>query len=113
MAAHISADGEGLTRSAQSAAQSAMRGRLGRQHHAGRQRTITKIGKSDCEGTFAGASGNDENAPIPDARKGGLPPANSTLIADLRRGEHIVSDLPEVNIGELSAISAVIAVCCA
>jgi hypothetical protein len=41
------------------------------------------------------------------------PPANSTLIADLRRGEHIVSDLPEVNIGELSAISAVIAVCCA
>jgi hypothetical protein len=74
---------------------------------------MTKVGKLDGEGTYAGTRGNDEDAPIPDARKGGLPPANSTLIADLRRGEHIVSDLPEVNIGELSAISAVIAVCCA
>ena len=63
--------------------------------------------------TLAGTHGNGRDALIPDARKGGLPPANSTLIADLRRGEHIVSDLPEVNIGELSAISAVIAVCCA
>jgi hypothetical protein len=25
--------------------------------------TVTKVGKSDCEGTFAGASGNDEDAP--------------------------------------------------
>jgi putative ABC transport system substrate-binding protein len=25
---------------------------------------VTKVGKSDCEGTFAGASGNDEGAPI-------------------------------------------------
>ena len=24
--------------------------------------TATKVGKSDCEGTFAGASGNDEDA---------------------------------------------------
>jgi hypothetical protein len=24
---------------------------------------VTKVGKSDCEGTFAGASGNDEDAP--------------------------------------------------
>jgi len=26
---------------------------------------MTKVGKSDREGTFAGASGNDEVAPIP------------------------------------------------
>jgi hypothetical protein len=27
--------------------------------------TATKVGKSDCEGTFAGASGNDKDASIP------------------------------------------------
>jgi hypothetical protein len=75
MAAHISADGEGLTRSAQSAAQSAMRGRLGRQHHATRQRTITKVGKSDCEGTFARVVRNDENAPFPAVRASGSEPS--------------------------------------
>jgi hypothetical protein len=30
---------------------------------------VTKVGKSDCEGTFAGASGNDEEAPIPAVRR--------------------------------------------
>ena len=25
---------------------------------------MTKVGKSDCEATFAGASGNDEDAPV-------------------------------------------------
>jgi hypothetical protein len=25
--------------------------------------TVAKVGKSDCEGTFVGASGNDEDAP--------------------------------------------------
>ena len=30
--------------------------------------TASKVGKSDCEGTFAGASGNDEDAPTPDLR---------------------------------------------
>jgi hypothetical protein len=75
--------------------------------------TVTKVGKSDCEGTFAGASGNDEDAPIPVARKGGLPLANSRPIADLRLGEHIVSDVSEANIGERNSIRAVIAVCCA
>jgi hypothetical protein len=29
---------------------------------------VTKVGKSDCEGTFAGASGNDEDAPFPAIR---------------------------------------------
>jgi hypothetical protein len=68
MAAHISADGEGLTRSAQSAAQSAMRGRLGRQHYVGWQRTITKVGKSDCEGTAArGKSTPSRNGSLPRA----------------------------------------------
>jgi hypothetical protein len=28
--------------------------------------TMIKVGKSDCEGTFAGRHGNDEDAPIPD-----------------------------------------------
>jgi len=28
-------------------------------------RTMAKVGKSDCEGTFAGAFGNDGVAPIP------------------------------------------------
>ena len=32
--------------------------------------TVTKVGKSDREGAFAGASGNDEDAPIAD--RGGL-----------------------------------------
>jgi hypothetical protein len=54
-----------------------------------------------------------EAAPIADARKGGLPLANSTPIADLRRDEHIVSDVPEANMVELSSVRAVIAVCCA
>jgi len=31
--------------------------------------TPTKVGKSDCEATFAGASGNDEDAPIPVLRR--------------------------------------------
>jgi hypothetical protein len=26
---------------------------------------MAKVGKSDCEETFAGAHGNDEDAPIP------------------------------------------------
>jgi hypothetical protein len=29
------------------------------------QRTMTKVGKSDREGTFAGTRGNDKVAPIP------------------------------------------------
>jgi hypothetical protein len=29
---------------------------------------LTKVGKSDREGTFAAASGNDEDAPIPVVR---------------------------------------------
>jgi hypothetical protein len=49
--------------------------------------------------TSAGAYSGDGLAPIPDARQGGLPPANSTLIADLR-DEHIVSDVPEANIAD-------------
>jgi hypothetical protein len=32
--------------------------------------TVTKVGKSDGEGTFAGASGNDEDAPNPVMRHG-------------------------------------------
>jgi hypothetical protein len=64
------------------------------------------------EGTFAGSVATT-TTPIPVPRKGGLPPANSTLIADLRRGEHIVSDVSEANIGERSSVRAVIAVCCA
>jgi hypothetical protein len=31
--------------------------------------TATKAGKSDCEGTFAGASGNEEDAPRADQRE--------------------------------------------
>jgi hypothetical protein len=29
---------------------------------------MTKVGKSDWEGTFAGTQGNDKDAPIPDLR---------------------------------------------
>jgi hypothetical protein len=32
----------------------------------GWQRTMTKVGKSDGEGTFPGTRGNDKVAPIPD-----------------------------------------------
>ena len=32
----------------------------------GWQRTMTKVGKSDGEGTFPGTPGNDKVAPIPD-----------------------------------------------
>jgi hypothetical protein len=32
------------------------------------QYTMTKVGKSGSEGTFAWASGNDEDAPKPDVR---------------------------------------------
>jgi hypothetical protein len=41
--------------------------------------TATKVGKSDCEGTFAGASGNDEDAPIPDVRMLTIGRLKSTL----------------------------------
>jgi hypothetical protein len=30
---------------------------------------MTKVGKSDCEGTFTGTNGNDEDAPIPAVRQ--------------------------------------------
>src|SRR5262245_11035754 len=36
------------------------------QHIAGAQRMISKVGKSNCEGTFAKGSGNDEVVPIAD-----------------------------------------------
>ena len=39
--------------------------------------SVTKVGKSDCERTFAGASGNDEDAPIPAIRGTGIEPAGS------------------------------------
>ena len=42
------------------------------------QRTITKVGKADCEGTFARASGNDEVAPIAVTRWAGVEPLSST-----------------------------------
>jgi len=32
------------------------------------QYTMTKVGKSDREGTFAGTAGNDGDAPIPGVR---------------------------------------------
>src|SRR5262249_28829222 len=41
--------------------------------------------------TFAGPHRSDADAPIPDARKGGVWLANSTPIADLRRGECITA----------------------
>ena len=63
--------------------------------------------------TFAGTHLSGHDAAIPVARKGGLPLANSRPIADLRRGEHIVSDVSEANIGERRSVRAVIAVCCA
>ena len=31
--------------------------------------SVTKVGKSDCERTFAGASGNDEDAPLAVVRR--------------------------------------------
>jgi transposase len=37
------------------------------------QCTITKVGKWGGKGTFAEACGNDEVAPMPDARRGGVP----------------------------------------
>src|SRR5207237_3069196 len=40
--------------------------------------TMTKVGKSDGEGTFAGMRGNDEVAPIPAIRASGREPSNST-----------------------------------
>src|SRR6516165_9254131 len=41
--------------------------------------TMTKVGKSDCEGTFAWASGNDEDAPIPASRMTRISRLKSTL----------------------------------
>ena len=54
-----------------------------------------------------------EVAPIPVARKGGLPLANSRPIADLRRGEHIVSDVSEPTSASGAPLRVVIAMCCA
>jgi transposase len=40
--------------------------------------TVTKVGKSDCEGTFARASGNDQDAPIAAVPYYLIEPAGST-----------------------------------
>jgi hypothetical protein len=40
---------------------------------------MNKVGKSDCEGTFAGMRGNDEDAPNAVARASALEQAGSTL----------------------------------
>jgi hypothetical protein len=40
---------------------------------------MTKVGKSDDEGTFAGARGNDEVAPIPAVRAAAIGRLKSTL----------------------------------
>ena len=54
---------------------------------------MTKVGKSDREGTFAGRAGNDGNALIPDTDRVGAPEWLDN-VADFRRDEHIASDVP-------------------
>jgi hypothetical protein len=45
----------------------------------GWQCTMTKVGKSDGEGTFAGTRGNDKVAPFPVIRVAAAEPRISTL----------------------------------
>ena len=59
------------------------------------------------QGTFARASCNDQVAPKPDARKGGVWLANVTPMADLRRDITVTCGKP--NTSELSFVRAVIA----
>ena len=59
------------------------------------------------QGTFARASCNDQVAPKPDARKGGVWLSNVTPMADLRRDITVTCGKP--NTSELSFVWAVIA----
>ena len=59
------------------------------------------------QGTFARASCNDQVAPKPDARKGGVWLANVTPMADLRRDITVTCGKP--NTSELSFVRAVVA----
>jgi len=63
------------------------------------------------QGTFARASCNDQVAPKPDARKGGVWLAYSTPAADLRRDEYITVMCGKPTMSELSFLRAVIAEC--